>query len=212
MLKKLLILSIIINAIFGWNVIKNKIPVYTGYKSENYEIKTGLFDMCEIKEADIVMFGSSIIQNANWNELLNNKNIINRGIGGDTTEGLRSRINQVIELKPKTVVIMSGINDVMRGRPIDNILTDYFSILETLKSNGIKPIVFAILERPNKNNNKVKKVNQKLQEYCHAKNIIIVDINKWMNKDCFVSDNLHLTDKGYKVWAQHLKGYLKDVK
>lgn len=39
-----------------------------------------------IKNNIIVFLGDSIIEGANWDELFDNPNILNRGVSGDTSE------------------------------------------------------------------------------------------------------------------------------
>ena len=62
-------------------------------KSENFM----LFN----KQADIVMLGNSITAGIDWNEILDRKDIVNRGINGDITEGMLNRMNSVLKVKPK---------------------------------------------------------------------------------------------------------------
>ena len=61
----------------------------------------------------IVFLGNSIIEAGNnWNEKFGVDNIINRGISGDFTEGVLSRLNEIIYYKPIAVFILIGINDI----------------------------------------------------------------------------------------------------
>ena len=65
-------------------------------------------------ENRIVFIGDSII--AGWNSypfFANNPRFINRGINGQTTAQILHRFHHdVVELKPKCVVILAGTNDV----------------------------------------------------------------------------------------------------
>lgn len=48
-----------------------------------------------------------------WSERLNYSNIKNRGIGGgDTTDGVLARIDEIICFKPIAVFLLIGINDI----------------------------------------------------------------------------------------------------
>ena len=67
---------------------------------------------------DAVFMGDSITEG--WSVFLpdffSNNNFINRGIGGQTTSQMLIRFRQdVINLKPKSVVILAGINDIARN-------------------------------------------------------------------------------------------------
>ena len=62
---------------------------------------------------DIVFLGNSITAGGNdWSERLNIPNIKNRGIGGDTTDGVIARLDEIIYFKPKAVFLLIGINDL----------------------------------------------------------------------------------------------------
>src|SRR5665647_575487 len=71
----------------------------------------------------IVCIGDSLTQGfgvsnrENWVALMNKSSkveFINKGINGDTTSGMLSRFNKdVIEEKPKIVIIMGGLNDII---------------------------------------------------------------------------------------------------
>ncbi|HKM18502.1 MAG TPA: GDSL-type esterase/lipase family protein, partial [Aliarcobacter sp.] len=70
----------------------------------------------ELKDSDkfsIVMIGDSITDGAEWYELLQNSEVQNRGIGGDTTNGVLDRLN-TINKSIKKAFIMIGINDIGR--------------------------------------------------------------------------------------------------
>ena len=82
------------------------------------------------------MLGDSITFGINWNELFN-MNIINRGIGSDTTEGFLSRMENIYAINPKKVFIMGGINDIFKGIEVNQIFSNYIKIIEALKNKNI---------------------------------------------------------------------------
>lgn len=81
----------------------------------------------------IVAFGDSNTQGSNWpannyeekskwvNKLQQSRTVINAGIGGNTTESGRARfVKDVLNKKPKAVIIMFGTNDAVlniKGQP-----------------------------------------------------------------------------------------------
>lgn len=88
----------------------------------------------------IIFLGNSITQRANWQELLHNPTVINRGIGGDATCGVLDRLDDVIKRKPSKLFILIGINDMQRdlanSRPINmtRISENYELILQRVKA------------------------------------------------------------------------------
>ncbi len=212
------------------------IPYYK--RNPVYHERESIFKLNRLKNPDVVMFGDSHTQSANWNELLGNYKVINRGIAGDDTQGMLSRIKEVVKLHPKVVVIQGGINDIYNWIPTSMIFGNLKKIINIVKNSGAIPIVISVISagdrwgeewiknhRPdldvptyNKGRNKeVRKLNRLLQNYCDEKNIDFVDINKYLsNRDFLIKkysrDNLHLNSKGYKVWIRELTKVLRKYK
>ena len=61
----------------------------------------------------IVFLGNSITEKGgNWNKRFGVNNIVNRGVSGDITEGILSRLDEIIYYKPTTIFLLIGINDI----------------------------------------------------------------------------------------------------
>lgn len=70
---------------------------------------------------------------ADWRILMEDPTIINFGIPGDTTEGFLTRLDLIIEMKPKRVFLMGGINDIRHYTPIPQITENMTTIVTTLR-------------------------------------------------------------------------------
>ncbi len=68
--------------------------------------------------------------------------VINAGISGETTSGLRSRIDWAITLAPDIVIIETGANDALRGIDSALIKGNIEAVILTLKERKI-PIILA---------------------------------------------------------------------
>ena len=160
------------------------------------------------KSIEIIMLGDSIISRGDWKNLLENEHLINLGVDGDTTSGILVRLNPILELEPKIVFLMIGINDLCISTPLEDVFKNYKNIIEKLKTKDIKIVVQAILltQMPAVNK-KVKLFNSMIEEYCKDKNIDFLDLNSsFINKDGLLkdeltTDGLHLGQKAYKAWA-----------
>ena len=62
--------------------------------------RSSLFNKLSITSKDIVFIGNSITNGAEWNELFPQKRVKNRGISGDTSEGVFDRLDAVVNVKP----------------------------------------------------------------------------------------------------------------
>ena len=61
----------------------------------------------------------------------------NRGIGGDTTLGVLSRLKvSLFDLNPSVVVLMIGTNDINGRLEVDGILERYEQIIDEINANG----------------------------------------------------------------------------
>ena len=92
----------------------------------------------------VVFFGDSITDG--WGSLAHDfpkLKVANRGIGGDTTRGLRTRIQgDVLDVHPRAVSILIGTNDLDQGGEPEVVATNLKAIVAELhKANAAMPIV-----------------------------------------------------------------------
>jgi len=229
-MKKLLIPSLIINLILITVIIFFTIKgtsfineVVKNYVSDHYQQKSTMFEEMPIKNNSIVFLGDSIIEGANWDELFDNPNILNRGIGGDTSEGVLSRISEITRLQPTKLFIAIGTNDISQGVSTEQIITNYRAIIETVqeKSSQTKVFVHSLLpvSLPSNSiyshtNQGILQVNKELVKLCSEKGITYLNIHPSFSdkegklKSEFTNDGLHLLGKGYLVWKKQIQKYL----
>jgi lysophospholipase L1-like esterase len=161
--------------------------------------------------ASIVMVGDSHIENGNWVELLGRTDLLNRGISRETSDGLLKRMDSIYRIHPKVAFVMIGINDLLRGKTVEDLFSNYRLILEGLVSHHIKPVVHAIPLRNNPPydedlNAKIKKFNSLLESYCEEKGFVWIDLNRRLAPNgrldtAYTWDGLHLTYEAYMIWA-----------
>lgn len=195
----------------------------TYLKNSSYLIQTELYNVYRMKRAKIVMLGNSITQGVNWNELINRKDVIERGISGDLTSGFLHRLQYIYNLKPRICFIMGGINDLFYGRQVDEIFKNITKIVDSLKLHNIKIVLQSTLFVKNGTplldiiNERVKSLNIKLKNYASINNIIFLDINKKLSidnhlKEEFTIDGVHLSALGYKIWSIYIIQTLTKLK
>lgn len=107
------------------------------------------------KRPDILFIGDSITAYWDLNAYFNAGSlIVNRGIGGDVSEYVLKRFNaDVIQLKPGTVILLIGINDIFAAHDDPwwhTSGTDKETVLNRMERN-----VEAILEKCRQNNIKI---------------------------------------------------------
>jgi lysophospholipase L1-like esterase len=181
-----------------------------------YKHRKSQFDVLSQNEKyKTIMLGDSITDEGSWDELLNNDTIQNRGISGDTTDGVLDRLNSVNK-NIKQVFIMIGVNDIMRGREVDEIFANYLKIIKTFKEKNIKVHIQSTLyigeTRKSKFNPKVEELNKRLEKYASENQITFINLNpifapNQVLKKEFTSDDLHLNGTAYKLWAEQIRKY-----
>ena len=164
---------------------------------------------------ETMMLGDSITDEGQWDELLNNSKVQNRGISGDTTDGVIDRLNSVSK-GIKQVFIMIGVNDIMRGKEAHEVYANYLKIIQTFKDKNIKVHIQSTLyigeTRMANFNPKIEELNKKLEKYANENQITFINLNpifapqKVLKKE-FTSDDLHLNGTAYKLWTEQIKKY-----
>lgn len=169
-------------------------------------------------ENRVVFMGNSITEGWKTNdpEFFSKNKYINRGIGGQTTSQMLLRFRpDVIDLKPKLVIILAGINDIAQNNgPIElkDIFGNIVSMIDLAKANNIKVILSSVLpanDFPWKKGmepaEKVIKLNAMLEKYAIENKIVfvnyypkMVDSEKGLDKK-YTNDGVHPILAGYKV-------------
>ena len=118
---------------------------------------------------------------------------IGRGISGQTTAQMLCRFrSDVINLKPKAVVILAGINDLAENNgPIkaEDVLANLQSMCELAKANGIKVVLCSVTPAANfpwrrqitDAVARIEGLNKLVKTYADSKNIPYLDYNSLLN-------------------------------
>lgn len=185
------------------------------YEKENEQLK-------KINDPNRVVFmGNSITEGwSNFDKDFFIKNpFVNRGISGQTTPQMLVRFKpDVVNLNPKAVVILAGINDIAGNTgPISlkNTAENIISMAEIAKANNIKVYICSTLPAIDfpwspglEPGPKVIKLNTILKDYCIKNNITYVDYFSSMADDegglkvpeyTTADDLVHPNLAGYKV-------------
>ena len=172
-----------------------------------------------VKAPDVVFMGNSITDG--WDnahpEFFSENNFACRGIGGQVTSQMLCRFRaDVINLRPKAVVILAGTNDLaLNNGPIDteHIVENIVSMAELALAAGIRPILCSVLPagayhwRPEVTEvaRKIRELNERLHEYAVERGIEWVDYHTAMQAEDgslrpeYTYDGVHPTRAGYDV-------------
>ena len=187
----------------------------------HYEQRADLYRFTPIKEGDIVFMGDSITDGGCWEEFFPGLPVKNRGINGDTTEGVLNRLGTVLYRCPAALFLLIGTNDLnwWHYQHYDEILETYEKILQNCMMVSPNTTVFvqSILPRKKRFSKHILCLNENLQALTKKYGDVYIDLYpRFVNKEGemkshFTNDHLHLMSPGYKKWVEILTPYLKDI-
>lgn len=194
------------------------------YARDYYQKRLILFKSEPIQKGSIVILGNSIAEYGDWQNLLGDSRIVNRGIAGDNTFGVLDRLDDVIISRPHKLLIEIGINDISQDIPVSIIVKNIFTIIERVKAKSpeTKIYVHSILptndrvknEYPDAYNKIAQSVlvNTELKRSAKERMFTYVDLsavlkdkNGKLDEKYAEPDGLHLNQTGYEAWVKHLK-------
>ena len=167
----------------------------------------------------VVFMGNSITQG--WIDQVPEffapeKHYINRGIGGQTTPQMLIRFRQdVINLRPKVVVILAGTNDIAGNTgpsTLEMIEDNIRSMTELAQANGIQVVLCSIVpavDYPWKPGlepaPKIMELNRRIKEYATTRGAVYCDYFSEMTDDRnglsteISGDGVHPNKAGYAI-------------
>ena len=75
--------------------------------------------------------------------------VINAGISGETSSGAKTRLNWVLRTEPEAILLVTGINDALRGVDPEIIRGNIDAIVAKLKEKGVKVMIGGMKSLPN---------------------------------------------------------------
>jgi lysophospholipase L1-like esterase len=182
--------------------------------------KTSHLNTLPISEGKIIMLGNSITAECEWSELMQNSDILNRGVIGDGTGDILERLDPIVLAKPKKIFLLIGVNDLL-FHPLSKIQEFYEKIvsrivIETpttqLYLESILPI-HNDLRRNGMKNEDIDTLNVFIAQLAKKYNLTYIDLNaKFKNTEGalrqeFSLDGIHLNGEGYLLFKSQLQPY-----
>lgn len=202
-----------------------KVEQQTGELAAANGMRASYFSMLPIESEDILFLGDEMVKCGEWNELLHNPHLKNRGTGwgygGDiaTTSKmievtLRSPYASQRATQPKKIIIYTGTDDILASKPIEEIEQDYQKMVERVKELTPKCDIAIVGLLPRNDGNKnVSAFNNWLKRYASQdERLTFISTEKMANskgvaKKQFIQNN-YLYSKGYQVLAKELSGFV----
>ena len=171
----------------------------------------------------VVFLGDSITDAWRLNEYYgSDRDFVNRGISGQITGEMLGRMQaDVIDLKPRLVLLLAGTNDIARGVPLHAIENNLSMIADLAAAHHIEPMFASVLpisdyhqdanpqyrrsvQRPPAS---ILELNVWLKNFCEQRHFryvdyyaALVDKSGFLQAD-LADDGLHPNSKGYRLMA-----------
>jgi lysophospholipase L1-like esterase len=172
------------------------------------------------------MLGDSLVEWGDWECLLPEFRIINRGIAGEHTEELAARLVREIDAvlddgtEPEYILLMTGTNNLLMGNSyFPAILQSMLPRLTDLcphSSITLNSLMPMRLHGPDRET--VIQANNELHEAARQSGCHFLDMTGPfteqclpVTKPCFLDDGVHLATRGYQVWAKAIKKHLEEL-
>lgn len=172
---------------------------------------------------EVVFAGDSLVNDGRWSEFFTP--IRSRGIGGQRTDELLKRLDEILESRPSRLFLLVGSNDLSQAVPPAQLLRHYRTILERVKAGspatavvicGLLPVNQKFKNPPAYSNEDVHAVNEGLArlaaEFPPARFLDLTpeladehgDLKPELSKD-----GLHLNVRGYLAIQDKVRAALE---
>jgi lysophospholipase L1-like esterase len=147
---------------------------------------------------------------------------INRGFGGsEIADAVHFADRLVIKHRPKVVVLYAGDNDAAQGKSAQTIHADFITFCQRLKSSLPQTRILYISIKPSiarwHLRSTIEEANSKIRATCEA-NPLLTFVDVWQpmlgvdrapRKELLAADGLHLSEAGYRLWAELIRPHLE---
>lgn len=170
----------------------------------------------------IVWLGDSLTEQGWWNFLSKEKNIVNRGIGGDNTRGMLARLPEILQSAPGKIFLMAGVNDLSGNSPVEEVAVNIRKMLEMVREQVPECEVYLqsvitpnndVLAYPYAKGKQAqtRALNERLKAFCDEGLATWVDLTPLLHnekgelREELTKDGIHLHAEAYVMWVDHLK-------
>lgn len=187
-----------------------------------YDCRLAAHRKAGIPAGATVWLGDSITEQGWWSYLTSERNMINLGIGGDTTPGMLARLPEILDAAPSKIFLMVGVNDISGNRPVEEVADNVRKMLVMVKERAPQCVVY--LQSVITPNNDVlaypyaagkqrltAELNERYKALCDEGLAVWVDIASLLHnekgevREELTKDGIHIHPEAYEIWVDYLK-------
>ncbi|MCS6319672.1 MAG: acetylglucosamine-6-sulfatase [Nitrospira sp.] len=181
---------------------------------------------------DLLFIGDSITQGWEedgrrvWETFYGRRRAANLGFNGDQTDNVLWRLQhgELDSIAPKLAIVMIGTNNTsMREDPPEQTAAGIETILTTLRTRlpQTKILLLAVFPRGWSADDPLRLVNQSINErlraYTDQRQVLFLDLGPHFLDQAgrlseeVMPDALHLSERGYRLWAEGMEHLVKHL-
>ncbi|HQQ98904.1 MAG TPA: GDSL-type esterase/lipase family protein [Cyclobacteriaceae bacterium] len=189
---------------------------------QHYNSRLSVFRKAPVTVGKTMFLGDDVIERGNWQRMLKDSTVVQRGISGDNTFGVLNRLEEAARFKPGKIIIQVGANDLARGLPVARVLENLFTIAGQAHARvpsaqvvmmGLLPFNGTVKNFPavHPRDEDIRELNGQLKKYQEVIKYTFVDVYTPLLDQqnnlhiAYTIDGVHLNLAGYQVLLEQLK-------
>lgn len=167
----------------------------------------------------LLFLGDSLTEAGDWQSWFSDEEVVNLGIGGDTTADVQARLDQVVEAAPDSIVLLIGTNDFTSRRSVEQVVRAIETILVDLRKRlpGVRLLLQSITPRTPEFSDRIQDANRHLRQFAATVRAQYLDLWPVLADgdrlaESLSDDGLHLNAAGYEAWLSELRPGLERLR
>ncbi len=140
--------------------------------------------------------------------------VVNAGVSGDTTTDGANRVNEVLAVKPRVVILEFGGNDGLRGLPIETTRANLEQMIVELQKSGAKVILAGMTLPPNYGPDYIRGFERVYQDLAVKYKLVRIPFlleGVATDRNLMQRDGIHPTGRGNENVAETVMKYVRAV-
>lgn len=140
--------------------------------------------------------------------------VINAGVSGETSAGGLRRVDWILKNHPTLVILELGVNDGLRGKPLQETYENLSAIIERLRSEGVRVVLAGMRLPLNYGDDYTQEFSALYERLAKEHRVPFIPFflegvatHRHLNQ----GDGIHPTAEGYSIVVQNVWGILQPI-